>query len=160
MVAKPEDTLYMIDACSFTELRRVYPKQNFPAVSVVIEDLVVQGRLLSVDDVFLELDAQDDEVAAWAQAHRAVFLPLTEEMQQKAREILSSHPTLIDLKKRKSSADPFLIAAALLRGATVVTQEKRSGGPPAVKIPDVYAACNVRCIPLLMMLQSENLRAS
>ena len=135
MVAKPEDALYMIDACSFTELRRVYPKQNFPAVWVLIEDLVVQGRVLSVDDVFLELDPQGDEVAAWARAHHDVFLPLTEEIRQKAREILSSHPTPIDLKKRKSSADPFLIAAALLRGATVVTQEKRSGGLPAVESP-------------------------
>jgi len=160
MVATPEGALYMIDTCSFTELRRVYPRKNFPPVWELIEDLVVQGRFLSVDDVFLELDAQDDEVAAWARAHRDVFLPLTEEIQQKAREILRSHQTLVDLKKRKSSADPFLIAAVLLRGATVVTQEKRSGGPPAVKIPDVCATYEARCIPLLMMLQAENLGAS
>jgi hypothetical protein len=158
MAAELEDIFYMVDACSFTELRRVYPKVNFPGVWELIEGLVVEGRLNSVEDVFFELDAQDDEVSVWARSHRDIFLPLTEEIQQKAREILSSHPTLVDLKKRKSSADPFLIAAALLRGATVVTQEKRSGGPPAVKIPDVCASFNVRCIPLLTMLQAENLR--
>ena len=150
----------MVDACSFTELRRVYPRQNFPAVWELVEDLVTQRRLISVADIFVELDAQDDEVASWAQSHQGIFLPLSEDIQTQARDILRSYPNLIDLKKRKSSADPFLIAAAIIHEATVVTQEKPSGGPPVVKIPDVCRGYKVPCIQLLEMLKEEGLLAS
>jgi hypothetical protein len=146
-----------VDTCSFTELRRTYPRPHFDAVWKLVERVADEGRILSVDDVFLELNAQDDEVADWARTRRGLFLPLTDDVQRKAREILASHPTLIDVKKKKSGADPFLIALALLRGAAVVTQERKSGGPPTVKIPDVCAAHRVRCIPLLVLLQDEGL---
>jgi len=149
--------VYVVDTCSFTELRRTYPRPHFDAVWKLIERVADEGRLVSVEDVFLELDAQDDEVAEWARARRGLFLPLTEELQAKAREILSTHPTLVDVKKRKSGADPFLVALGVLRHACVVTQERRSGGPPAVKIPDVCAAYGVRCVPLLQLLQDEGL---
>ena len=150
----------MVDACSFTELRRRYPRQNFPAVWELVEDLVTQGRLISVADIFVELDAQDDEVSSWAQSHQGIFLPLSEDIQTQARDILRSYPNLIDLKKRKSSADPFLIAAAIIHEATVVTQEKPSGGPQVVKIPDVCRGYRIPCIQLLEMLQEEGLMAS
>ncbi len=151
--AKP--ATYMVDACSFTELRRTYPRPHFDAVWKLLEKIAAEGRLLSVDEIFRELDIQDDEIAEWASEHGQIFLPLDEAVQLKAREILKSHPALLDLKKKKSGADPFLIAAAIVRGATVVTQEKKSGGPPALKIPDVCHAYKIRCIPLLEMLQAE-----
>jgi hypothetical protein len=148
---------YVVDACSFTELRRTYPRPHFDAVWKLVEKLAAEGRLHSVDEVLRELSIQDDEVAEWASKHSAIFLPLDEPIQLKAREILKSHPTLIDLKKKKSGADPFLIGAAIVSGATVVTQEQKSGGPHAVKIPDVCQAYKVRCIPLLELLKAEGL---
>jgi len=141
--------VYVVDACSLTALRRVYPRKNFPAVWRLMDDLARQGRLVSVEDVLLELDAQDDEVAEWARRHRGIFLPLIGDVQTKAREILRSHPTLVDLRKIKSSADPFLIA----------TEEKPSGGPDRVKIPDVCNAYTVPCMRLLDLLQAEGLKA-
>ena len=149
--------LYMFDACSFTELRRTYPRPHFEAVWKLIEKVCAEGRLLSVDEVFRELCAEDDEVTEWARAHSGIFLPLDEQVQLKAREILKTHPNLVDLKKRKSGADPFLIAATILHKAVLVTQENRSGGSPAVKIPDVCHAYGVPCIRILEVLKSEGL---
>jgi hypothetical protein len=149
--------IYMVDTCSFTELRRTYPRPAFDAVWRLIEGLELEGRLLSVDEVLIELQAQDDEIAKWAEARPHVFLPLIPNIQVQARRILASHPTLLDMKRKKSSADPFLIAAAIIKRATVVTQEKKSGGPPAVKIPDVCLAYGVPCIGLLRLLQDEGL---
>lgn len=148
---------YMVDTCSFTELRRAYPRPAFDAVWKLVEALAAAGRLLSIDEVLLELKAQDDEVSAWASAHESIFLPLAEDIQVRAREVLAQYPTLVDWKRRKSSADPFVIAAAEVKNATVVTQEKPSGGPPAVKIPDVCRGRRVQCIPLLEMLVAEDL---
>jgi Domain of unknown function (DUF4411) len=157
----PENTkaaIYMVDACSLIELRRTYPRPLFAPVWKLLEELAASGRLLSVEEVLLELKRQDDEIAEWATQRKEIFLPLDEEIQLKAREILKAHPTLVDLKKRKSGADPFLVAAALTRGAIVVTQEGRSGGPGKVKIPDVCQARTIKCITLLDLLQAEGFK--
>jgi len=150
-------SIYVIDTCSFTELRRAYPRPAFEAVWRLIERLVADGRLISVEDVLVELSVQDDEVTEWARLHSHIFQPLTPQIQLKGRDILAAYPKLLDLKKKKSSADPFVIAAAIVANATVVTQEKPSGGPPAVKIPDVCAHLAVPCINLLKLLQAEGL---
>jgi len=48
-----------------------------------------------------------------------------------------------------------LIAAAVLHQAVVVTQERRSGGPPAVEIPDVCPHFGVAWVPLLKVINSN-----
>ena len=65
---------------------------------------------------------------------------------------------MLDLKKSKSGADPFLIAVAMLHKCSIVTEEKPSGGPHKSKIPDVCKAYSIECIPLLEMLRRECLR--
>jgi hypothetical protein len=88
-----------------------------------------------------------------------MFLPLDAPIQTKAKEILARFPTgFLDLRKRKSGADPFIVAAAIVKNAAVVTEEKRSGGPDKVKIPDVCASFRVECFPLLELLRREGLR--
>lgn len=149
--------LYVIDTCSLTELRRTYPRKGFPHVWALVDKLASEGRLISVEEVAIELEAYDDEVSEWAADHEAVFLPLSEKIQIAARLVLARFPTLVDVKKRKSSADPFVIATAIVNGAVVVTEEKPSGGPPKVKIPDVCKAMNIECLPLLQMLLAEGL---
>ena len=155
--AGPPEFLYVVDSCSFIELRRTYPRPQFDAVWKLVERLVRKGLIVSIEEVLVELDAQDDSVARWAHERENIFLPLSEDVQNLARDILAEYPTLVDLKKKRSSADPFLIALGILIGGIVVTEEKRSGGPPAVKIPDVCAAVGVPCIPLLEMLITEQL---
>ena len=149
--------IYFIDTCSLTELRRTYPKAHFPQVWAMLDRLAKEGRLLSVDEVYEELLVQDDEVAEWAEENEDLFLELDAAIQNQAKTILKQFPTLVDLKKSKSGADPFLIAAAVVRRGTVVTQEKKSGGSPAAKIPDVCKALNIPCITLLGVIQAEGL---
>lgn len=152
---------YWFDACSFTEIRRVYPRDNFEPVWLLIEQLVEAGQIRSVEDVYLELQAQDDDLAAWAEHRKQYFTPLEETIQREARNILVRFPTLINLRSNKtsSSADPFLIACAVVHGGTVVTQEGRSGGPPKVKIPDVCGQLGIGCVKLLDILRNEGLRS-
>ena len=51
-----------------------------------------------------------------------------------------------------------MIAGAAVYSCAVVTEEKPSGGPPKVKIPDVCKLLGVRCITMLDMLREEGLR--
>ncbi|WP_291158281.1 DUF4411 family protein [Gemmatimonas sp. UBA7669] len=153
-ISKP---VYVIDTCSLTELKNKYPQKAFPSVWDLVEALAGEGRLISVEEVAVEIDAVADEVTEWAKAHESIFVELDEKLQLATRVVLAKFPNLIDVKKRKSSADPFVIALALLREATVVTQEKPSGGPGKVKIPDVCQRLGIPCIPLLTMLLNEGL---
>lgn len=143
---------YVIDTCSIAELRRRYPRNLFPGVWVHLEGLIATGVLRSIEDVSLELNVQDDELSEWANSQVDFFIALDESQQQAAKALLVAHPTLVDIKRNKSSADPFLIAAAQLHGAAVVSEEKPSGGPPKVKIPDVCNALGVRQISLLQLI--------
>lgn len=149
---------YVIDTCSLLELRRHYPKDVFPGVWDKVGELAENGIIISVEDVYEELKVQDGEVLEWANEHIEMFKPLDELIQFKAREILRDYSNLINLKQRKSGADPFLIATALLFSCSIVTEENPTRRPDLLKIPDVCKANGIDCITLLNMLRAENLR--
>ncbi len=124
----------------------------------MLSNLVEEGLMISVEDVLEELAMFDDEILRWAKENGHIFLPLSENIQARAVQILTSHPGLLDLKKNKSSADPFVIATAIEHSCTVVTEEKSLNSPTRHKIPDVCSAYRVDCIPILEMFRREGLR--
>ena len=140
-------------------MRRVYPREIFSPVWDLLSDLSTSGVVASIDQVLEELKKQDDDILEWSEDHAGMFLPLDGPIQMKAKEILREFPdNFVDLRKRKSGADPFVVAAAVVEGAAVVTEEKKSGGPHKVKIPDVCVVFDVECFPLLELLRREDLR--
>jgi len=149
---------YAIDTCSLIQLRRAYPLDVFPSVWAKVEDMADAGTLISIEDVYEELRIQDDEVSKWAKQHPAMFLPLDGLIQARALQVLSTHRGLVDLRKRKSGADPFVIAAALVYSCIVVTEEEPSTSPNKVKIPDVCKDYSIQCLHLLEMLRLEDFR--
>lgn len=149
---------YIVDTCSLTEMRRTYPKDIFPGAWDKISILAGSGIILSVENVYEELKSQDDDVFEWARRFSEIFLPLDEAIQLKVREILKTHKNLLDLKKKTSEADPFVVACAILHDCTVVTEEKPSGGSNKAKIPDVCKAYGVECVPLIEMFRREDLK--
>jgi len=150
---------YAIDTCSITAMCRTYPIDVFPSAWNKLDELASSGVVISTEQVLQELKAQDDEAHEWAKGFKEIFLPLDEEVQGTASLVLGTHPELIDLKRRKSGADPFLIATAKIKSCAVVTEEKPSGGPHRPKIPDVCGAYGLECINVLEMLRREGLKA-
>lgn len=148
----------MIDTCSLTKMRHTYPKDVFPAAWELLTNLAKIGVLVSVEDVLEELSLFDDEILQWANEQAQIFLPLSENIQVRAVEILSSHAGILDLRKNKSSADPFVIATAIEHSCIVVTEEKASNSPIRHKIPNVCADYSVECMPILEMFRREGLR--
>lgn len=154
---------YTIDSCSLIRLKEVYPLDIFSPVWEVISKLAATGQLISCEEIYDELEAmegEEDEVLLWAKEHRSIFHPLDGPTQEKVKEMLASYPNLLDLKKSKSSGDPFLIATAMKHGCIVVSDENPSGGPGKVKIPDVCRLYGVGCIRLLDMLRAEGVKLS
>lgn len=70
-----------------------------------------------------------------------------------AAQILAQFPQLVNPRRSRSVADPFVIALAQVQGLTVVTAERASGSPQKPRIPDVCAGLGVKCIPLLGMFK-------
>lgn len=149
---------YVIDTCSLTKMRHTYPKDVFPAAWELLTDLAQTGVLISVEDVIEELLLFEDEILQWANEQGHIFFPLSENIQARAVEILSSHPGILDLKKNKSSADPFVIATAIEHSCAVVTEEKASNSQTRYKIPNVCRDYGVDCIPIIDMFRREGLR--
>lgn len=151
---------YIIDTCALIHLEESYPAETFPSVWSKMEELVNSGVLLSCEEVYYEIQGKDDTMAEWAKDRKQIFFPINDEIQILVTQILTSHTNLLDVKKNKSGADPFVIATAKHLGCAVVTDEKPSGSIPIrFNIPDVCPDYDIKCLSALEMLISEGLRA-
>jgi hypothetical protein len=131
---------------------RYYSPDVFPSLWKQMEAAAADGTIVAVQDVLLELERQDDDVFAWAKRH-VTFVQLEDEIQASATEILARFPQLVNTRRSRSVADPFVIALARVQGLTVVTAERASGSPRKPRIPDVCAGVGVKCVPLLGMFK-------
>ena len=156
-MAKPK-SIYVVDTCSFTTLQRAYSIDVFPSVWRKVEELILDGKIVSVDEVYHEICRQDDDLSKWAKIQQGIFLPLSDEVQDQAKEIVNNYIKIVDFKNNKSGADPFVIAQAVLLSGTVVTEEKHSGGQEKMKIPDVCDALKLPYMNFMNMMKAEGLR--
>ena len=120
-----------------------------------MQGLIDVGRIIAPHEVRVELEQKDDEVLEWALARSHMFVPLDEAIQIEVAEILQQYPRLLDTRKNRSGADPFVIAVARLRQITVVTQENPTGSLDKPNIPDVCKQLGIDCIGLLELAERE-----
>lgn len=150
---------YAIDSCSLIKLYELYPYDIAPGAWDALNEMTDSGILISSSEVFIELNYQDDEVLKWAKEHQQIFFALSPIIQLKASKVLNNFPNLIDLRKPKSSADPFLIATAIVESCIIVTEELPNGPDSKfVKIPNVCKELNIRYINLLELMRLEGVK--
>jgi hypothetical protein len=149
--------IYCVDTSSLIAAwQERYPIENFPKFWDRVNDLIKEKRLISPVDVFFETKQRSDELHEWLKARKAdVFRELDNAVQTEAANILSRFPRLVGIKKLNTSADPFVIALALVQGVTVITEEKLTGNDQKPHIPDVCVALGVECRNILDMIRSE-----
>lgn len=70
---------------------------------------------------------------------------------------MKEHPKLVNLKKNKGWADPFVVALAYCEGHIVVTEEG-PGSTDGPKTPYVCRAYGIPCVNLATMIEQENWR--
>ncbi len=122
--------VYVFDTSSFIVLKHYY-RPTFESVWLGIEKLVADGLLISTREVFNELQSYNDVdyVQDWAKNFKNIFAtPSNDELAFVTKIFQVGHfKALISAKsvlKGTPVADPFVIAAAAVKGGTVVTQEK------------------------------------
>jgi len=141
------DTSSLIDAANQYNIS----KKSFVHVWSKFDEWIEDGKLISSVAVKDELTSKDlEDFLKWARKHKEFFYPLTKEVQEKTTEVLAKYPNLIKIRGTgNSNADPFLVATALLRSGTIVTQEKREKNSKKIcKIPNVCDGFGIPCIKL------------
>lgn len=147
---------YSFDTSSFLNGRRdLLPPTTFPTLWSNVEAMIEAGLIRSIDLVRDELSKRDDDVLAWAKAQPDLFVPVVPDVQEAVRIVLREHPRLIGIGSGRSRADPFVIALAVARDGTVVTEETLSRSSRSPRIPDVCQALGVPWLNLMGFVQEQ-----
>ena len=153
---------YCIDTNVLITLKAHYPKKApaFKAVWEEIERLIKEGNMYTVELVEAEIKKYvgDDFLVKWIKAHKKQFIvPVDSEIWTAGKKIMGEHPELLDKKKlsdNEPEADPFLIALAYSKGATIITQESKTNPN---RIPTIAGYYQIPCIDLFEFFNEQKL---
>lgn len=150
---------YVLDTSSIKVFENYYPSR-FPAFWEELKECVDEGRILSVREVFLELDllSTKPHLDEWAKNNKRIFRPPTKKEAafvgrifeiQHFQQLVSQRAMAIG----RPVADPFVIASAHERKACVITEETYRAN--AGKIPNVCKHFGIDCIDLETFMERE-----
>ena len=132
-----------------------YPPDNFPAFWTQMDRALNSQLVLVPEAVLDELDKKSKDAAKWLKERSGAIVPYESDIQRQAREILADFPRLVATRKITFAADPFVIATAMVKGLTVVSEEGPTGNLSKPNIPDVCRSLNVKCIKLIGLIRAE-----
>jgi hypothetical protein len=118
---------------------RTSPPDIFVTLWERLDDQIVDGRIVSPEEVYVELERQEgDTLTAWVKQRRdRLVAPLTPDIQSCVSDIGVAFPPFVAGDAGVNFADPWVIGLAMVHGFTVVTQERRPGSPDSPTIPRV-----------------------
>lgn len=139
--------VYVLDTSSIITLGHYFP-ERFPSFWENLDESVASGAIVSVREVYRELDGQAtrEHLKTWIHQNSSIFRKSSAEEVAFVAKIFSNHhfQQLISKKQTLKAgpvADPFLIAAAHCQNGCVVTEERWKDN--AAKIPNVCEAFDV-----------------
>jgi Domain of unknown function (DUF4411) len=153
--------LYSFDTSALIDgLERYYPIGSFPGLWQQIDALVGDGRLVLSEEVWEEVHKKDAVAADWCDGHgkESLVIPTDAVIVQEVQSILQQNSRMVMNMKGRNRADPFVIAVARVRSATVVTGEANDGTANRPKIPYICQQYAIPCQRLLEVIQSEGWR--
>src|SRR5437879_3151715 len=95
--------------------------------------MIAGGQLCASEEVLHELERQDDALLTWAKAQPGLFVPMDAAIEAAVKRVVQI-PNAVKGASTDNSADPFVVAVAIVRTATVVSLEG-PGSPQRPKIP-------------------------
>lgn len=148
--------LYSMDTSGFLDgWVRYYPPEHFPKLWVNVEQLIADGRLVASEEVAADLKVHADDVYRWVRRQGSnLLVPTPGAVWNAATAIGNAHVGLVHQTTSQSRSDPFVIAVAQLRGATVVTGE-RGGSAAHPKIPFVCAQMKIPVCSFSQLIRDE-----
>ena len=150
---------YVFDTGPLIDLFRHYYPSRFPSLWKNFHSLLSEEELISVSEVYNEINFRDDTLTSWAKKEKAkLFSEPTIEEFQFLNEIFQVQHFQAMIRKQKMLqgnpvADPFVIARAKVLDCQVVTAEKFSEN--SAKIPNVCEFFSVQCTNLEGFMEQE-----
>lgn len=149
-------TVYCIDTSSLIAAwQERYPIEVFPTLWDKLDELIENDRLFAPVEVLIEMKKRSDELHAWLKDRKEMFLELEDAVQIEAAQILAQFPRLVGERKLRTSADPFVIALARVKGWQLVTDEKPTANLNRPNIPDVCTQIGMTTIDMLKLIRAE-----
>lgn len=157
---KARDPLYSIDTSALLDgAKRWYPIESFVTLWERLDGLIGDGLLISVDEVFRELERQKgDAIHTWCKRRKRMFWPLSEEIQRSSAEVLALFPRLVDTRRPRGRADPFVVGLARVTRTILITGEKKNQSAKRPKIPDACDHFKVKWIDLPTLIRERGWR--
>lgn len=151
--------LYVFDTNSLIVTGYYFP-DRFPTFWRQLDDSVAQGRILSVREVKRELENGNarEHLAQWVLQNAHIFRTPTQAEMTFVREVFAV-PRFLEMVHKKQVlrgmpvADPFVIAAAKVQAACVVSEEAEK--PDSARIPNVCLHFGVPCTNLEGFMERE-----
>ena len=144
------ETIYCIDSSSLIDLK-LYPKDVFPNVWDLLENMAKQNTLVSHPEVYREVSVVDDDIKKWCRRHKRIF----ENKESSSIEIITNFKKVEkeydknywanEITATKPWADPWIISLAICYKGIVVTDENGNKN----KIPYVAGKFGLRSLNLL-----------
>ena len=140
---EPSSQRYCLDtSCLINGWRKHYCRSVFPTLWDKIDELIDASTIFSCDEVYRELEKQDDDLLEWAkQRRKELFEKPTELTIAEVATIMRSHPTFAAAGGSTNAADPWLIAHAKIANAVVVTDEHYADNQRPTKSPKIPNVC-------------------
>ena len=148
---------YSLDTSAILKAWREHlPPDVFPTVWQRLHYLVLRGELIITVEAYNELATIDDDVHKWVKDQPQMVVPVDDKIQPVVSQILKTHRRLIDTRKNRSMADPFVIALAYVENGAVVSTELPSTSPSKKPhIPDVCADMGISHLTLVDVLRQQ-----
>lgn len=141
---------YCIDTSSLIESWvRHYPYDVFPSLWDRLAEAIQKGSIIGSAEVLREIERKDDALAEWIAPYRDLFREIDNETQIIVRALMKEYPRLAAARLDQTRADPFVIALAIDRGLTVVTEERERNN----SIPSICKAQGIDCIPIVQLMR-------
>jgi hypothetical protein len=154
-------TVYIFDTNVFRSLGYYYPNR-FPTIWKRINELSEIGLIRSVREAQreIELNCPFKHILDWVSEHHSIFMKPSDEELKIVAEIFKKNQFrgLIrksNILKGLPVADPFIVAAAKVYCACVITQESLKAG--GARIPTLCNELDIDCNDLEGFLELENL---
>lgn len=156
--------IYLLDANVFMQAKNLHYGFDFcPAFWDWLIEKNEAEIVYSIDKVADEIKAGEDELTQWAAQCKKTFFRNTNahilpHFATVSTWITGQDYTQSAINTFLQDADYYLVAHALADTCIVVTHEVPSDSYKKIKIPNVCAGLNVKCMTPFQMLRAENAR--
>ncbi|AZI43248.1 DUF4411 family protein [Deinococcus psychrotolerans] len=142
-------TTYVIDTNIFIRLYSWNPREIklYDHIWSAIDGAIKSGSMITDSTVQMELDKHNSPAKEWVKTQMGLVIPMSNEIFVCAQEIMARCPSLVDPESERNHADPFIIAAALIKDGVAVSDEKpRKQQSDRCKVPDACDEFGVKCL--------------